>query len=117
VGLKAARERRDEARKALAAGIDPSAKRKAESATQTSDTFEAIAREFLETKRKTLFPSTWQRDCDQLEQMIFPYLGSKPVAAIEAPDLLAVLRRIEARGAHDTAHRARVRRGLTTLTV
>jgi integrase len=111
VSLKAARERRDEARKALAAGVDPSARRKAESATQTSDTFEAIAREFLETKRKTLSASTWQRDCDQLEQMVFPYLGSKPIAAIEAPDLLAALRRIEARGAHDTAHRARALSG------
>jgi integrase len=112
VTLTRAREKRDEARKHVADGVDPSAKRKAESAAR-ADTFEAIAREFLETKRKSLAESTWQRDCDQLEQMVFPYLGSKPIGGIEAPDLLDVLRRIETRGAHDTAHRARALCGRT----
>src|SRR5258708_1909771 len=91
VKLKDARERRDEARKALVDGIDPSAQRKAV-AVATADTFEAVAREFMETKKNTLEPSTWKRDSDQLTQMIYPYLGSKPIAAIEAPDLLTVLR-------------------------
>lgn len=106
VSLKQARARRDEARKALTAGIDPSAQRKAQT-TGGADTFEAVAREFLEIKRLTLAASTWQRDSDQLTQMVFPHVGNKPIAAIEAPDLLEVLRKIEARGAHDTAHRAR----------
>jgi integrase len=106
VPLARAREKRDEARKLVADDIDPNAKRKAESAA-TVDTFEAIALEFLASKRLTLRASTWQRDSDQLTQMIFPYLGSKPIASIEAPDLLSILRRIEKRGAIDTAHRAR----------
>lgn len=106
VKLKEARAKRDEARKAVVAKIDPSAQRKAV-AVATADTFEAVAREFLETKRNTLEPSTWKRDADQLTQMVYPYLGNKPIASIEAPDLLDVLRKIEAKGNHDTAHRAR----------
>lgn len=106
VPLARAREKRDEARKLIADGIDPNAKRRAEGAA-TADTFEAIALEFLESKRDTLEPSTFKRDSDQLTQMVFPYLGRKPIAQIEAPDLLEVLRKIEKRGAIDTAHRAR----------
>lgn len=106
VPLKLARERREEARRLLATGVDPAMKKKAES-TASANTFEAVATEFLETKRKALSASTWARDHDQLTQMIFPYVGSKPIATIEAPELLEVLRKIETRGAHDTAHRAR----------
>src|SRR5690349_17878907 len=64
-GLKRAREKRDDARKLIADGIDPSAKRKAEKASR-ADTFAAVAEEWLETKRKTLSPGTWKRDSDQL---------------------------------------------------
>lgn len=110
VSLKMARERRDEQRRVLATGVDPAAKKRAERGA-TSDTFQAVALEFLEQKAKVLSPSTLQRDTDQLQQMIFPWIGNKPVSEIEAPDLLDALRRIEARGAHDTAHRARALSG------
>jgi integrase len=104
--LQKARAKRDAARMMLADGGDPGAKRKAEKHAQT-DTFAAVAEEWLETKRATLTDSTWQRDRDQLVKIVGPHLGKKPIAAIEAPDLLAVLRGLEKRGVNDTAHRVR----------
>jgi len=104
--LQRARMKRDAARTLLADGGDPSAKRKAEKHAQ-SDTFAAVAEEWLETKRATLTDSTWQRDKDQLFKIVGPHLGKKPIAAIEAPDLLAVIRKLEKRGVNDTAHRVR----------
>ena len=104
--LQKARAKRDAARTLLADGGDPGAKRKAEKSAQ-SDTFEAVAEEWLQTKRATLTDSTWQRDRDQLVKIVGPHLGKKPITAIEAPDLLAVLRKLEKRGVNDTAHRVR----------
>jgi hypothetical protein len=48
-------------------------------------------------KRRSVAPGSWQRDHDQLHKWVVPYLGNQPIAAIEAPDLLDVLRRIEAK--------------------
>lgn len=106
VPLKRARAKRDEARKLICDAVDPGAKRKAEKSAQ-AETFAAVAGEWLETKRKTLTESTWARDRDQLVKLVGPYLGSRPIAEIEAPDLLAVLKRLERRGVRDTAHRVR----------
>ncbi len=55
----------------------------------------------------TLTASTWQRDRDQLFKLVGPYLGKRPIAEIEAPELLEVLKRLERRGVRDTAHRVR----------
>ncbi|MGC1460278.1 MAG: integrase arm-type DNA-binding domain-containing protein [Steroidobacteraceae bacterium] len=104
--LQKAREQRDEARVVLAGGGDPGMKRKIEK-TALVNTFEAIAKEWLEMKRGYLTESTWQRDRDQLMKMVGPYLGKRPISTIEAPDLLAVLRGLEKRGVNDTAHRVR----------
>ena len=106
VPLKRARAKRDEARRLVADAVDPSAKRKSEKAAQ-ADTFAAVAEEWLETKRKTLTQSTWARDRDQLVKLVGPYLGSRAISQIEAPELLAVLKRLERRGVRDTAHRVR----------
>jgi integrase len=106
VSLKRAREKRDDARRALADGIDPAAKRRAESDAKTN-TFLAVADEWLLTKKASLTESTWARDRQQIHKWVVPYLGSKPIALIEAPDLLDVLKRIEAKGVIDTAHRTR----------
>jgi integrase len=106
VPLKRARAKRDEARGLLADAIDPSAKRKAERSAH-SETFAASADEWLETKKDTLSESTWQRDRDQLVKLVGPYLGQRPVAEIEAPELLEVLKGLEKRGVRDTAHRVR----------
>jgi integrase len=106
VPLKRARAKRDEARRLVADAVDPSAKRKSEKSAQ-AQTFAAVAKEWLETKRKTLTQSTWARDRDQLVKLVGPYLGNHPIAQIEAPELLAVLKRLERRGVRDTAHRVR----------
>jgi integrase len=106
VSLRLARERRDEARKLVANDVDPSAKRRSEKSAQ-ANTFAAVADEWLQTKKAALSESTWQRDRDQLVKLVGPYLGSRAIAEIEAPDLLAVLKRLERKGIHDTAHRVR----------
>lgn len=70
-----------------------------------ANTFVAVADEWLMIKKRSLAPGTWQRDHDQLHKWVVPHLGNRPIASIEAPDLLDVLRRIEAKGISDTAHR------------
>lgn len=106
VPLKRAREKRDDARRLVADGIDPSARRQAERSA-AANTFVAVADEWLMIKKPSLAPGTWQRDHDQLHKWVVPYLGNRPIASIEAPDLLDVLRRIEGKGISDTAHRTR----------
>jgi len=104
--LKMAREKRDDARRLLAAEppIDPSMVRKAERQAATSpETLKAIATEFLEMQTAGAAATTLRR----LELHVFPYLGEKPIARITAAELLAVLRRVESKEAHDTAHRIR----------
>lgn len=110
VPLKRARDRRDESRRLLADGIDPSAQRQATKAAR-SETFEAIAREYFEVRRKGLADSTFQKRLKRFEDFVFPYLGKKPIASITAPEFLGVLKRVEARGIHETAHRLRSESG------
>jgi integrase len=110
VPLKAARERRDEARRLIAARVDPSEKRKAERSA-TSDTFEAIAREYLQLKSQSLSARTYAKKLGRFEAFAFPHLGKVPITSIAAPQLLAALRRIEDRGKHETAHRVRAECG------
>lgn len=106
VSLKRAREKRDEARTHVADGVDPSAKRQAERAAQ-ADTFEAIAREWLDLQSKSLAAETMEILGTRLKSFLYPYIGGRPIKAITAQELLGALRRIEARGKHETAHRVR----------
>ena len=109
VGLKDARNRRDEARKLLASEVDPGENRKAVKAAKTersTNSFEVITREWF-----TKYSTTWKenhsaRIIRRFELDIFPWIGGKPIAEITAPELLATVRKIEARGALETAHRA-----------
>lgn len=104
--LKMARQKRDDARRLLAADppIDPSLARKAErTAAASPETLKAIATEFLEMQTAGAAATTLRR----LELHVFPYLGKKPIARITAAELLAVLRRVEHKGSYDTAHRIR----------
>lgn len=107
VSLRDARERRDEARQLLAKGIDPAAHRKAARASrEAADTsFEVIAREWFERMSPTWAPSHAVRLIRRLEREVFPWIGNAPIADINAPDVLACLRRIEARGHIESAHR------------
>jgi integrase len=110
VSLKRAREKRDEARRLLADGIDPSAARKAEKIAD-ANTFEAIAREWLELQQKKLSASTYDKALWVFETLLFPFIGSQPIRRLSASDVLGAVRRIEARGKHETAHRAKQRCG------
>jgi len=110
VTLKRAREKRDEARRLIADDIDPSAQRKAQRAALL-DTFEGVAKEWLALQGKSLAPETISILGARLNSALYPYLGSRPVASITAQELLVSLRRIEARGRHETAHRVRALAG------
>jgi len=101
-----ARQKRDEARKQLAAGIDPSAARKAIK-DSAANSFELVAREWLALQQKKLAASTFSNTKGILETLIFPYIGSRPIDKISASEVLKPLKLIEARGLHETAHRAR----------
>jgi integrase len=109
VGLKEARDRRDACRKLLADGIDPSENRKATKSAQAdraSNSFEVVAREWFAKYGATWAANHGDRILRRFERDIFPWIGGRPISDVTAPDLLAVLRRIEGRGALDTAHRA-----------
>lgn len=105
-GLADARARHAEARKALAAGIDPGEQRKAEKAAgleRAGNSFEVVAREWL---AKQTWVAGYRDKVDAwLVNDVFPYIGGKAVAEVTAPDFLRVARRIEERGAVESAHR------------
>lgn len=110
IGLKAARDKHQQAREQLASGIDPSEHKqtvRAEQIAKVENSFEAIAREW----HKKFSPQWSERHAGnvirRLEHDFFPYIGNRPIADLEPPDVLKCLRRIEERGAVDTAHRAK----------
>jgi len=107
-GLKGAREKRDEARKLLAQGIDPGEQRKAMKAAQGADagSFEVIAREWHAKQVPSWMEKHAEKVLTRMEKDLFPWLGARQIAEVTAPELLAVLRRIENRGSVETAYRA-----------
>jgi len=109
VPLKDARDRRDIARKLLADGIDPSENRKAQKlarADSAANSFEVVAREWFSKYFSIWATNHGGRIIRRFERDIFPWIGNTPIAEIEAPELLKAMRRIEDRGAVETAHRA-----------
>ena len=95
------------ARQQLAARHRSGEARKAEKIAQAgAESFEAIAREWHAKFSPGWVASHGDRILRRLENDIFPWLGKRPIAEIKAPELLAVLRRIESRGALETTHRA-----------
>jgi integrase len=108
VSLKEARERRDEARRMIARGMDPSEARKAEKAQAVEDeqTFERVAREWFTKFQANWTASHGDRIMRRFELDVFPWLGSRPIREVAPPELLTVIQRIESRGAVETAHRA-----------
>jgi len=108
VPIRDAREARDDARKLLAAGKDPSIERqtaKRQTKLAAANSFEAIAREWYERQSGIWTPGHASDVLRRLETNLFPELGTKPIAKIAAPALLAAIRAVESRGAHDLAHR------------
>jgi integrase len=103
ISLLAARQKRDEARMQLAQGIDPG-----KSTTEIKrETFEEVALEWHQRFFTQWDEKTGGKILTQLENDVFPFIGNRPIAEITAPELLAMLRRIESRGAVYTAHRVR----------
>jgi integrase len=109
ISLLDARQRREDARKLLANNVDPGAVRKAQKQAKIEDTetFEVIAREWHGRYAPTWKARHAESLLTRLRRDVFPYLGTRPIKDIKAPELLTVLRRIESRGALETAHRAR----------
>ncbi|MDD5308663.1 MAG: integrase arm-type DNA-binding domain-containing protein [Deltaproteobacteria bacterium] len=109
VRLKEARGRRDKAREMLRNGIDPSLHKqvvKAVRIEQAANSFEIVAREWYTKQAATAWtPGHARTVLSRLENNVFARLGSRPIATIAATDLLPVLRRVEDRGALETAHR------------
>lgn len=108
VSLKAARDKRDELQADLKKGVDPAAAKKnekAEALTQ-AETFEAVAREWHGKFSRDWTAVHAERIMRRFERNIFPYIGSRPIKDVTAPELLAVVRRIEDRGKIETSHRA-----------
>jgi integrase len=105
VRLKRAREKRDEQKTVLANGVNPSVKRRAEKLSNAL-TFDLIAREWLELQSKKLAQATLGKARWLLEGFLLPEFGSSPIGHITAPQILAALRKVEAKGAHETAQRA-----------
>lgn len=110
VSLKLARTNRDQARRLIAQGTDPSAHRKA-SKLARSETFQTIAEEWLALQAKSLAPVTFNKARWMLSEFVYPRLGSRPINEVTPPDLLAALRMIESRGKRETAHRTKQRVG------
>ncbi len=121
-GLKLAREKVAQARQQVAAGVDPSEKRKehkaAAEARQEANiriaqglpavgSFEEVARRWFKKKREDWSASYADKVIRRLEVDVFPWVGAQPIGNLTPPEMLAVLRRIESRGVIETAHRAR----------
>jgi hypothetical protein len=121
VGLALARKLADEARNLVSHGIDPSDARKAgktqaeekreddrlaDAGMPAANSFEAVAREWHETRRSEWADSYADKVLARQVADVFPQIGRRPIAEITAPELLDVLRKIEARGVIETAHRA-----------
>lgn len=106
ISLLDARRRRDDVRKQLANSIDPGAVRKAQKQAnlQETETFEVIAREWFNKFKHTWKDNHSSRVISRLEKNVFPHIGNQPINKIKAPELLGVLRRIEARGIIHSAH-------------
>lgn len=108
VTLAEARRLRDDARKKIKDGSDPvQAKRQAKAARAlaVSSTFESMARAYLAKVAPNRTPSTLEKNTTWLERNVFPIIGAAPIADITPRDMLAVLQKIEARGAIESAHK------------
>jgi integrase len=109
VSLALARQKRDELRRLRANGVDLAAHRRAAKAAEArsaTNSLKVIADEWFEKKSPVLVPKHAIKIIERLRRDIYPWLGARPISEVSPPEILAVLRRIEGRGAIETAHRA-----------
>jgi integrase len=105
-----ARDKAMEARAQVREGTDPSAKKKADKQAAIllgANTFETVARDWLEGRKSHVEPAQHVKTLARLENDVFPWIGKRPITELTAPEVLTVLRRIDRRGARYTAHRVR----------
>jgi integrase len=110
VSLKNARQRLRRAKELLEEGVDPSAHRKAEKTARrgaTASTFEAVTREWFAKRSKSWAPTNSEKIIGRLEKDAFPWIGSSPISKLTREQVLACLRRVEERGALESARRVR----------
>ncbi|NMM86425.1 integrase [Rhodococcus sp. SRB_17] len=110
VSLAKARARRDKARELLADGIDPSTAKREEKrakADAAAHTFELVARDWLAKTAAERAATTQNKITSWLEKDVIPFIGSLPMSAVGPRDVLAALRKMEARGALDSVHRVK----------
>jgi integrase len=110
IGLKDARQRRDDAKRQLDAGVDPSLRKRLDrlsAASEQAATFEAVAAELLEKKRREAKAPQTLAKIEWLFGLATPSIGQRPIAGITAPEILQVLRAVESRGRLETAKRLR----------
>jgi len=108
VTLATARKKRDEAREQIAAGVDPGeAKKEARRAAEiaAANSFEAVAREWFDSQRPGWSDGYAEKVLNSLEVDVFPKIGSRPIAEIDSPQMLSIVREVEARGVRETAKR------------
>ncbi len=108
MSLAEARDRREQARKLIANGVDPVAVKQAQKVAfvaQSENSFEIIAREWFAKHSPNWKENHSSKILARLENDMFPWVGTRPIGEINAPALLTAIRRIEARGALETAHR------------
>lgn len=101
VTLATARKKRDEAREQIAAGIDPGeAKKDARRAAEiaAANSFEAVAREWFDSQRPGWSDGYAEKVLNSLEVDVFPKIGPRPIAEIDSPQMLSIVREVEARG-------------------
>lgn len=108
ISLAQARERRDAARKLLAQGIDPSAHNQQEKAAAAQVlTLGVLAREWYDYNQLRWAPATASEALQYLESDIFPVIGNRPAAAVQRPELVDLVRKIEQREAFNVARKVR----------
>lgn len=110
ISLSEARLKRDKAKQLLTNGSDPGQVKRAQKAASTersANSYEVICREWLAAKRQVIEEGQYLKTLARQENDVFPWLGVRPIAEITAPEILAVLRRVDQRGARYTAHRVR----------
>jgi hypothetical protein len=119
VSLATARERRDQARKLLASGVDPSAQRKLErlvAKAAADNTFRLISDEWMAKLAREGRADATLGKVKWLLELAYSEIGERPVAAITPPELLTVLRRVEARGHYETAVVSAAHAGSSSVT-
>lgn len=108
--LALARERHQDARKLLAEGVDPSEQKKTDkraAKVAAANSFESVARAWLAKYQQTVTESTHTHAKSRMEREVFPWIGKRPIAEIDAPEILSVLRRMDDRGVRFSAHKSR----------